>query len=116
MWAVQACRSSGHSLYRLGKSGGQFDLLAGAREELRSHATAQILVLAPEFQRKIPMRAAKQFFGVELRTVPGFHLDGTMAGNAEFVGSRDAQHLDPGNRWRDHDRVRSIDCQRIDCL
>jgi hypothetical protein len=54
MRAVQACRSNGNGLYRVGKSGWQFDFLARTGEKLRSHTAAQILVFAPEFQRQIP--------------------------------------------------------------
>src|SRR5580700_8697715 len=118
MWmrAVHARHSTGYGLNRLGESRRQFDFLAGTCEELRSNASAQVLIFAPEFQRQIALRSTKQFFGVELRTVPDLHRHRAMSRDAQLVRSRNPQHLDASSHWRYHHGMRPIRYQGIEGL
>ena len=77
MGTSQTIHTAGSSLHRLVKPTWQFDFLARSGEELRSHATSQLLVLAPEFQRQIAVSPSEHFFGFELWPLPGLNCNST---------------------------------------
>src|SRR5260370_30090111 len=113
MGTSQTIHTAGSSLHRLVKPIWQFDFLARSGEELRSHATCQLLVLAPEFECQIAVFRAKHLFGLKPWPLPGLNCDGLVACDAKFVRPRDSKHLDPCQHGRDDDRMRAVDRERI---
>src|SRR5579871_531744 len=103
-------------LHRLVKPTWQFDFFARPGEELRSHATSQLLVLAPEFQRQIALFRAKYLFGLKPWPLSGLNRDRLVACDAQFVRPRDSEHFDPRQHGRDDDGMRPIDRERIERL
>src|ERR1700692_4902472 len=91
MGTSQTIHTAGSSLHRLVEPTWQFDFLAGSGEELRSDATSQLLVLAPQFQRQIAVFRAKHFFGVKPWPLPGRNCEGLVACDAQLVRSRDSE-------------------------
>src|SRR5579863_1286174 len=116
MGTIQTIHTAGSSLHRLVKPAWQFDFLARSGEELRSHATSQLLVLAPEFERQIAVFRAKHLFGLKPWPLPGLNRDRLVAGDAQFVRPRDSEHLDPRQHGRDDNGVRPVDRKRIERL
>ena len=116
MGTSQTIHTAGSSLHRLVKPIWQYYFLARPGEELRPHATTQLLVLAPEFQRQIAVFRAKYFFGFELWPLPGLNCNRPVACDAKFVRPRDSEHLDPRQHGRDNDCMRPVDRERIERL
>src|SRR6202163_5161195 len=105
MGTSQTIHTAGSSLHRLVKPAWQFDFHDGSGEELRSHATSQLLVLAPEFERQIAVFRAKHLFGLKPWPLPGLNCDGLVACDAKFVRPRDSEHFDPRQHGRAYDRM-----------
>src|SRR5271154_260205 len=116
MRTSQTIHTARSSLDRLVEPTWQVDFFARSGEELRPHATSQLLVLAPEFKRQIAVFRAKHFFGFKPWPLPGLNCDGLVACDAEFVRPRDSEHFDPRQHGRDDDGMRPVDRQRIERL
>src|ERR1700730_14005649 len=116
MGTIQTIHTAGSSLHRLVKPAWQFDFLARSGEELRSHATSQLLVLAPEFERQIAVFRAKHLFGLKPWPLASLNCDGPVACDAKFVRPRDSEHFDPRQHGRDDDGMWPVDCERIERL
>ena len=116
MGTIQTIHTAGSSLHRLVKPAWQFDFLARSGEELRSHATSQLLVLAPEFERQIAVFRAKHLFGLKPWPLPGLNCDGLVPCDAKFVRPRDSEHFDPRQHGCDDDGMRPVDRERIERL
>src|SRR5260370_10774193 len=98
MGTSQTIHTAGSSLHRLVKPTWQFDFFARSGEELRPHATTQLLVLAPEFQRQIAVFRAKHFFGFKPWPLSSLNCDGLVPCDAQLVRPPDSGHLDPRPR------------------
>src|ERR1700693_1555881 len=116
MATSQTIHTAGSSLHRLVKPIWQFDFLSRSGEELRSDATSQLLVLAPEFQRQIAVLRAKHFFGFKPWPLPGLNCNGLVACDAQLVCPRDSEHFDPRQHGRDDDGMRPVNRERVERL